>query len=152
VQIDEQSLRTDLASARFLAGEDRGRWQFRELRWPHVFIDVTAKDGRAFTLRLDCSSYPDGAPTGTFWDLASDHQLPFDKWPRGGERIRLALRQDWKGGAALYLPCDRESFAGHDGWRTQYPQLLWNPQRGIVMYIEVVHDLLSSRDYECAYA
>ena len=28
---DEQSLRADLTSARFLSGEDRGRWQFRQL-------------------------------------------------------------------------------------------------------------------------
>lgn len=28
---DEQSLRADLASARFLSGEDRNRWQFKKL-------------------------------------------------------------------------------------------------------------------------
>ena len=152
MQLDEQSLRADLGSARFLAGEDRGRWRFRDLRWPHVLVDVIAKDGRPFTLRLECSNYPDPAPTGTFWDLEGNRQLPFDGWPRGGERIRLALRPDWQGGSALYIPCDRISIAGHDGWRTQYPQLIWNPQRGIVMYLEVVYELLHSRDYECGHA
>jgi hypothetical protein len=152
MSIDEQALRADLGSGRFLAGVDRGRWRLHEIRWPRVLVDVMAKDKRAFMLRLDCLNYPDVAPTGTFWDVANGRQLPFDKWPRGGERIRLAFRHDWKGGGALYLPCDRESFAGHDGWRTQYPQLIWDPRRGVVMYLEVVHELINSRDYECAHA
>ncbi|TWO71521.1 hypothetical protein FN976_11445 [Caenimonas sedimenti] len=149
---DERSLRADLASARFLAGEDRGRWALRDLRWPHLFADVAAPDGRRFTLRLDCAGFPAGAPTGTFWDLAADCRLPFPRWPTGGERISLAFKPGWKDGAALYIPCDRESIAGHDQWPAQYPQLIWNPAKGISHYLGVVHDLLHSRDYACAAA
>jgi hypothetical protein len=147
---DEQSLRADLVSARFLSGEDRGRWQFKELQWPHLYVDVLARDGRAFTLRLNCSGFPSTAPTGTFWDLATSNRLAFDKWPSGGERIQLALKTGWKNGDALYIPCDRESIAGHDAWFSQYPQLIWNPKKGIIHYLEVVHELLQSRDYVCA--
>lgn len=147
---DEKALRADLASARFLAGEDRNRWQFKKLEWPHLFVTVTARDGREYALRLNCSGFPAAAPTGTFWDLASGSRLPFDKWPRGGERIRLTFRPDWKNGDALYIPCDRESFVGHDCWATQHPQLIWKPAKGISHYLEVVHDLLQSRDYVCA--
>ena len=50
---DEQSLRADLASARFLSGEDRNRWQFKKLEWPFVYINVIARDRREYTLRLD---------------------------------------------------------------------------------------------------
>lgn len=151
MQPDELALRADLASARFLSGEDRNRWQYRDLRWPHVFVNVHAKDGRVFTLRLDCQGYPMSAPTGTFWDLNVGDRLSSDKWPTGGERIQLALKPGWKEGNALYIPCDRESFAGHeDAWRSQYPQMVWSPAKGITMYLEIVHDLLSSRDYVCA--
>lgn len=146
---DEQSLRADLASARFLSGADRNRWAFRKLDWPHLYVSVTARDGRQYVLRLDCSGFPSTAPTGTFWDLATSAQLPFDRWPRGGERLRLAFRPDWKAGTALYIPCDRNSFVGHDAWASQYPQLIWNPARGISHYLEVVHELLQSRDYIC---
>jgi hypothetical protein len=149
---DEQSLRADLASARFLAGEDRNRWQFKKLEWPHVFVDVTARDGRQYTLRLDCSGFPAAAPTGTFWDLTSNSRLAFAHWPQGGERLRLTFRPDWKNGDALYIPCDRESFVGHDAWASQYPQLVWKPVKGISHYLEVVHELLQSRDYACASA
>lgn len=149
---DEQSLRADLASARFLSGEDRIRWQFKKLEWPYLYVDVTARDGRVFTLRLNCSGFPSSAPTGTFWDLSTKKRLAFDKWPQGGERIQLAFKPGWKNGDALYIPCDRESFVGHDGWVTQYPQLIWKPAKGISHYLEVVHELLQSRDYVCAAA
>ena len=147
---DEQSLRADLASARFLSGEDRNRWQFKKLEWPFVYINVIARDRREYTLRLDCSGFPTTPPTGAFWDLSMNGKLTFDKWPQGGERLQLAFKPGWKNGDALYIPCDRESIVGHDCWFAQYPQLIWKPAKGISHYLEVVHELLQSRDYTCA--
>ncbi len=147
---DEQSLRADLVSARFLSGEDRNRWLFKKLEWPFVFINIVARDRREYTLRLDCSGFPTTPPTGTFWDLSANSKLTFDKWPQGGERVQLAFKPGWKNGDALYIPCDRESIVGHDCWLAQYPQLIWKPAKGITHYLEVVHDLLQSRDYACA--
>jgi len=147
---DEQSLRADLVSARFLSGEDRNRWQFKKLEWPFVYINVIARDRREYTLRLNCSGFPTTTPTGTFWDLSANIKLSFDKWPQGGERLQLAFKPGWKNGDALYIPCDRESIVGHDCWFAQYPQLIWKPAKGITHYLEVVHDLLQSRDYACA--
>ena len=146
---DEQALHADLASARFLSGEDRNRWTFKQLNWPHVLVEVVARDGRAFTLRLECSGYPSAPPTGTFWDQAANARLAFEKWPQGGERIQLAFKTGWKDGNALYIPCDRESIVGHEAWVSQYPQLIWKPAKGISHYLEVVHDLLQCRDYVC---
>lgn len=152
MQPDERALRADLSAARFLAGEDRNRWQFRDLQWPFLFVDVIAHDGKAFTLRLNCCGYPAISPTGTFWDFANNAQLTFDKWPTGGQRIQLAFNRGWKNGMALYIPCDRESFIGHDAWVAQYPQMIWSPRRGITLYLEVVFDLLQSRDYVPTFA
>ncbi|WP_431264259.1 DUF7665 family protein [Roseateles chitinivorans] len=147
---DEQSLRADLVSARFLSGEDRNRWQFKKLEWPFVYINVTARDRREYTLRLNCSGFPMNPPTGTFWDLSTGCRLTFDKWPQGGERLQLAFKPGWQGGDALYIPCDRASIVGHGDWFAQYPQLIWKPAKGISHYLEVVHELLQSRDYVCA--
>lgn len=152
MQPDERALRADLESARFLSGEDKERWKLLSLKWPYLFVDIRAKDGRHFTLRLDSSGYPANPPTGTFWDTVTGCRLSFDKWPAGGERIQLAFKPSWKDGNALYIPCDRESIAGHDAWVSQYPQMIWNPSRGITMYLEIVHNLLQSRDYVCAIA
>ena len=59
------------------------------------------------------------------------------------------FRPDWKGGTALYLPCDRESIAGHDNWRHELPSKIWRPAAGINQYLELVHELLNCADY-CA--
>ena len=146
VSPDELSLRADLASARFLSGQDRGRWRFHRLDWPFVFVGVFGPDGQEFVLRLDCQGFPTTAPTGGFWDLEGDCHLAAARWPTGGECMRLAFRPEWKNGHALYLPCDRESLVGHDAWLSQYPQLIWKPAKGISHYLEVVHDLLQGHD------
>lgn len=149
---DEQYLRADLGSARFLSGEDRNRWKLKKLEWSFLYVNITARDGREFTLRLNCSGFPSSAPTGTFWDLSTNNRLAFDKWPQGGERIQLAFKPSWKNGNALYIPCDRETFVGHEKWAVQYPQLIWKPTKGICHYLEIVHELLQSRDYVCSAA
>jgi len=149
---DEQSLLADLKSARFLSGEDRNRWLFKELAWPFLYINVTARDNREFTLRLNCSGFPSSAPTGTFWDISKNCRLAFQDWPQGGERIQLAFKPSWKNGDALYIPCDRESLVGHVDWPAQYPQLIWKPINGISQYLEIIHELLQSRDYVCTAA
>jgi hypothetical protein len=111
-------------------------------------IGVTAKDGREFVLRFDCGGYPQNPPTAGPWDVVAGRILPFDRWPRStGGRLGLVFRTGWKNGTALYLPCDRESIAGHDNWRTEMPSKIWNPAKGIVQYLELVYELLNCGDY-----
>ena len=149
---DQQALSADLTSARFLSGEDRNRWKLQKVEWPYLYVTVNAHDTHDFTLRLNCNGFPSVPPTGTFWNLAANIRLDFTQWPRGSERLSLAFRSDWKNGNALYIPCDRESIEGHDGWVTQYPQLIWNPTKGISHYLEIVHDLLQSHENIAAWA
>ena len=74
--------------------------------------------------------------------------LSFDLWPRGqGGRVSAVFRTDWKNGTALYLPCDRESRVGHDNWHHEMPSKIWCPDDGIIQYLELIHELLQSRDY-----
>ena len=109
---------------------------------------MSARDGREYVLRFNCAGYPQTAPTGGPWDLKTNQVLAFDLWPRGrGGRVSAVFRTDWKNGTALYLPCDRESLAGHDNWRHEMPSKIWHPADGIVQYLELVHELLHSRDY-----
>jgi len=98
-------------------------------------------------MRFHCDNYPNTPPNGTFWDFERDERLSADKWPKGSGRVEASLKPTWKDGMALYLPCDRMSIEGHDNWRAEHPSKIWNPQRGIVQYLEIVHDILQSRDY-----
>jgi len=145
---DERALEADLAKPAFRLGEVEGRWRLISIAWPHVMIGVTAKDGQEFVLRLDCSGFPQTPPTGGPWDPNRNAVLSADRWPRSkGGRVGAVFNPGWKAGTALYLPCDRESIAGHDVWRTAMPSKIWRPTDGLVQYLELVHELLNSRDY-----
>ncbi|MEP7240052.1 MAG: hypothetical protein ABI697_04120 [Devosia sp.] len=145
---DERALQADLAKPAFRLGEVDGRWALRGVTWPYVFFGVIAKDGTEFVLRLNCAGFPAAAPTGGPWDMMRNVVLDTSRWPgsRGG-RVAAVFNPGWKGGTALYLPCDRESLVGHDNWRVELPSKLWRPERGIVQYLELVHELLNCRDY-----
>lgn len=145
---DERAFEADLAKGPFRLGQMAGRWRIIGIRWPYAFVAVAAKDAREFVLRLNCSGYPQSPPTGGPWDIEKDEVLAFGAWPQGnGGRMSAVFRTDWQGGTALYLPCDRESIKGHDGWRQQMPSKVWRPSDGIVQYLEQVHELLHCRDY-----
>jgi hypothetical protein len=138
-------LRAHLLSGRFRAGELRGRWKVLEFAWPHVIAEVVARDGRRLVLRFDCTGYPEQPPTAMPWDCRTGAMLSSTKWPRGG-RVSQVFNPGWKNGTALYLPCDRESIAGHPNWHSEYPWLIWKPERGLAQYVEAVHELLQSHE------
>jgi len=146
---DERAFRADLERAPFLLGLAEGRWDLISVKGTIAVISVTAKDGLAYELRFDVTGYPQSPPTARLWNSAANAPLAVDKWPRSERAGRLGavFRQDWKGGTALYLPCDREALAGHDNWLTQMPSKIWRPAVGIVHYLEQVHELFHCADY-----
>jgi hypothetical protein len=145
---DEKAFRADVAKAAFRAGAAEKRWRLLGVTWPHAVIAITAKDGREFVLRFNCAGFPASPPTAGPWDEKRNAILAFDLWPRSrGGRLGAVFRTDWKGGTALYLPCDREAIAGHDNWRAEMPSKIWRPSAGIVQYLELVHELLNCGDY-----
>lgn len=144
---DEKALHADLDSGRFLAGEARKRWRLVRVEWPAAQIGITAKDRHEFVLRFDCSGYPQAPPTARLWDAEKNAPLEVASWPKGGGRIAAVFNPNWKSGVALYLPCDRTAIEGHDHWRHEHPSKIWNSAKGITQYVEIVHELLQSRDY-----
>lgn len=148
---DERALRADLARPAFRLAQTEGRFRLISITWPIVLLGVSAIDGQEYVLKFDCSGYPSLAPTACPWDAESNVPLPFGRWPRSkGGRVGAVFRPDWKGGSALYLPCDRVSREGHDNWRTETPTMIWRPERGITQYLEIVHELLNCGDYQPA--
>lgn len=144
---DEKALRADVVRAAFRAAA-LDRWRIVDIAWPHVFIAIIAKDAREYVIRLDCAGFPESPPTGGPWDMARNAMLAPNLWPQSkGGRLGAVFNPGWKGGTALYLPCDRESIAGHDGWRTEMPSKIWRPSSGLAQYLELVHELLHCKDY-----
>lgn len=145
---DQRAFEADVAKPAFRLGEADGRWRLVEIAWPFALIAITAKDQQEYILRFNCSGYPQTPPTGGPWDSSHNAVLAFDLWPQGrGGRVSAVFRTDWKDGTALYLPCDRESFAGHENWRHEMPSKIWRPKDGIIQYLELVYDLLNCGDY-----
>ena len=141
-----KALEAHLEMAPYFTGEVNGRWSTRGIDWPFALFDVFAKDGRAYTLRLECEGYP-GMPTGAFWDTQKGQWLAPSLWPRAGARFGAALRTDWQGGTALYIPCDRKSIPGHEPWLQLHPAWAWDPAVGVARYLEVVWTMLNGDDY-----
>jgi hypothetical protein len=145
---DERAFRADVGRPAFRLAQAEGRWRLIGIAWPYMLIAVTAADKREFVLRLNCAGHPQQLPTGGPWDADKNAVLAFDRWPGSkGGRVSTVFRAGWKNGTALYLPCDRESIAGHDNWRNEMPSKIWRPSAGINQYLELVHELLNSGDY-----
>lgn len=148
---DENVLRNDLEKGAFQLGVHTGRWHLHRISWPYVYIEVAAatraNGPQWFGFRFDCSGYPQHAPTALPWDIVREAPLAFVNWPGGKSRVPAIFRPEWKNGTCLYLPCDRDSIPGHENWRGEHPDLIWNPTLGLFQYLSAVHELLNSDDY-----
>lgn len=148
---DEVLFRTHIAQGPFQSGEDRQRWRLLKIEWPHVVIAVRAgqREGAPaeYAFRFNCLNYPQSPPTAQPWDAALNQPLSVHQWPTGRSRLPLAFNPGWKEGQCLYLPCDRMSIEGHDGWRTQHPSMIWSSTGDITQYLKVIYELLNSHDY-----
>lgn len=148
---DERVFRTHVDEGAFQSGIDRGRWRLERIAWPYALCSVAAapRPGapNEYAFRFQLDNYPADAPIGRCWNHLLDVPLEFTKRPSGAGRVELAFRTNWKSDSCLYLACDRIALVGHDGWRTQYPSLVWTASSDITLYLRTLHDLLHSRDY-----
>ncbi len=150
-EMDEQVLRSHLEDGPFQIGVERKKWRLIEIRWPHVFISVSAaaREGgpEEFVFCFECQNYPQSPVTARPWDIEKNAPLDFTRWPNGKSRIPSVFRPDWKNGECLYLPCDRISIEGHSDWSAKYAYLIWNNDSDICLYLGELYDLLNSSDY-----
>lgn len=147
----EMVFRAHLEQGPFQSGVDRGRWRLASVNWPYSVIAVRAAERASapseYGFRFELSNYPAAAPTAQPWNDNSNMPLEHHRWPGGRGRIQLAFNPGWKAGSCLYLPCDRYSIEGHDPWRAQHPEMIWNQKGDITQYLRIIHDLLNSEDY-----
>lgn len=149
---DQRTLQSHMASGAFQYGVHCNKWRVVEMKWPIIIIEVAAlprpNAPEWFALRFDCSGYPAAAPTACPWSIERNRQLEPQWWPRGRHRVPAVFNPGWNGGSCLYLPCDRMSMIGHTNWVAEHPDLYWRPTSTITLYLEAVHELLHSSDYE----
>lgn len=148
---DRVMLEQDLAAPEFRCGEIEGRWRFVSLSWPHVIVSVSAparsQSPDEYAFRFECTGYRQTPVTAQPWEIISNGPLPARVWPTGPSMVPSVFRPEWKQGLCLYLPCDRMSIEGHEGWRNDHPSRMWQPERGIVCYLEQIYELFHESDY-----
>ena len=155
---DARLFEADVRSARFRNGVVNGWWDLADAdiadtAWPAraIWISAAARTGAPdrFFLLIDLTGYRANAPTGTFWDPATESMLAVAKRPKGrpGSRCEKVFRTDWKNGRAFYHPYDRVAAGGHPNWARKYPHLVWSIDCTIVDYLLQFHALLNSGNY-----
>ena len=149
----QRLFKSDLLSAEFRSGVLKGYWDVAAQDWPWVVLWLRAapREGapHRFYVALDLDGYRTAAPTGTFWDPATETMLDTASRPKGKPNSRFAkvFRTDWEEGRAFYHPYDRVAADGHVKWRTRQPHLVWTSDHTIVDYLEEFRALLNSDDY-----
>lgn len=146
MQADERAFHAHAERPDFLIGVAKKQWRLIEIAWPYAIISVTAHNGTAWPFRFLLDGYPSSLPNAQPWDLAGQHPLNPAKWPKGTGRVACAFNPSWST-SALYLPCDRLALPGHEAWLVQHPEKAWSPERGIIHYLEMIHDLLASHQH-----
>jgi len=148
---DQRLLEQDLAKPEFRCPSIEGRWRLMAVRWPHVLIAVSAaprlNSPPEYGFRFQCLGYRQTPATCQPWDLENNCPLPFARWPMGKSIVPSVFRPTWKNGECLYLPCDRMSIEGHPKWVTEHAGRLWDTCRGLICYLEQLHELLNQADY-----
>jgi hypothetical protein len=151
VSLSQSLLEEDLAAPAFRSGEIDGRWRRISLVWPYLIVAVAAPSRPGapaeYGFRFECTGYRANPVIGRPWDIAGSRPLAPECWPTGPVMVSAIFRPDWKNAECLYLPCDRMSIEGHGNWPTQYPNRLWQTDRGIVCYLEQIYELFHQSDY-----
>lgn len=143
---DERAFREHAERLDFELGQAKGKWRLLRITWPKVDIAVRARDGTEWGFKFLLDGYPAQLPNARPCDVETGTPLAPDNWLKGTGRVAAVFNPNWNP-SALYLPCDRLALPGHDQWRTDLPELLWPPARGIIHYLEIIHDLLASYAY-----
>ena len=149
---DQEMFESQLLLASFQAGLDRRKWMnVNQERWPNWVVEIKAADRtnapQVFAFKFNLENYPEQAPTAQLWDVKRSKRLDVNLWPKGNARFCAVFNPQWREGEALYLPCDRLAIQGHDNWKGEHPELIWNPQKKITFYLDIIYDYLNSSCY-----
>jgi hypothetical protein len=142
----ERAFREHVERPDFQLGVLKGQWRLVSVDWPAAYIAVTARDGTEWGFRFHLDGYPAELPNARPWDIGKGEALRTQLWPKGTGRVTAVFAPHWNQGA-LYLPCDRLALPGHHTWINLHPELLWTPAKGIIHYLEIIRELLSSSSY-----
>lgn len=143
----KQAIEEHLASVRFVAGVEEGRWAFQRLAWPYLFVRVIGKDPNSdivysHDFRMHCEGFPDPGPNVERWQFADDstNGRLAPQIAQGSPGFIDAMK--WEEG--MYRAWSRNA-ATHGDWAKKRPDEAWHPKRHLVFIMEHLYALVSEQ-------
>lgn len=150
---DQRTLDAHLMSARFLSGEEKGRWELLESAFPHLYLRVVGRDiesDHRFSqdIHLTCENYPDTAPFVERWDYVAKARPAA---PTIGDPGFIDALKDWSpgppidnAGGGIYRAWQRHA-STHNNWAQIRPDEAWHRNREITFVLEHLYALVSQQ-------
>lgn len=146
---DARTLEQHLASTRFRAGDEEGRWSVLLYRFPELVVEVTGADLNArvttsMTFQLICDQFPVLAPFAQHWDPVGKQRPPPPTAEQAPPGVVDALK-DWSEGpikyGGIYRAWQRHA-ANHNGWAAKRPDEAWRRDRHLTFIMEKLYGLV----------
>lgn len=145
---DEATLVRQLASVKFRAGVEKGKWRVLARHGTVLDVEVSGlhyESGRtsSFEFRLECDGLPEVCPYVYRWDFAANTRPApltqsspgvvdaFKEWQAPPNNIHGGIYRAWQRYAA-----------NHNGWRDKCPEDAWNRDRDITFIMERLYGLV----------
>ncbi|HWI25768.1 MAG TPA: hypothetical protein VN668_02280 [Stellaceae bacterium] len=143
-----------LHSARFLAGEEEGRWRVLKLVWPHLYVRVAGKDPAGdvtceHDFHIECTDYPETVPFVERWAYADGESCGSrPSAPVEGAPGFVDALKEWSPGngvhGGIYRAWQRHA-AAHNDWAAKRRDEAWNRDRELSFIMERLYVLLSEQ-------
>jgi hypothetical protein len=146
---DARALQSHLASTRFRAGVEEGRWSVLLYRFPELIVQVNGADlgSRVMTslvFQLVCDQFPVQAPFAQHWDPVAHRRPPPPTAEQSPPGVVDALK-DWSEGpikyGGIYRAWQRHA-ATHNNWSTLRPDEAWRRDRHLTFIMEKLYGLV----------
>lgn len=134
----EDQIQHDLESKEFQHGIGQGFWTLLDRQGDVLHLNVYARDGVVYLMRLECDSYGQQAIGGKFVDPKT-RACVSNAWPRGDGIFGGWVKWD-ANNLFICWPGDRYGIQHHQEWATQK---LWDrPPNPMVVYARFIKELL----------
>jgi hypothetical protein len=144
---DQRTLEAHMASVRFQAGIEEGRWKVLRYGFPFLEVEVTGRDsvsGRTATMefQLTCNNFPALGPFAQPWNHQTRRRPAPLTASSPGVVDALKTWPDDNSYGGIYRAWQRGA-AGHNAWAQKRPDEAWHRERHLTFIMEHLYALVS---------
>lgn len=149
VRGDAATLNAHLASTRFLAGVEEGRWSVLLYRFPELVVEIHGVDvadsvSTSMIFQLMCDQFPAQPPFVQRWDPRIQARPPSPTAEQSPPGVVDAFKE-WSEGpityGGVYRAWQRHA-ATHNNWAALRPDEAWRRDRHLTFILEKLYGLV----------